>query len=191
MRSLIYSVLLIFAGFFTQSLSTKAIGLNNKFNILILSKPFSISTVSNEQKLIDIYKKLDGNILKSKDEKMVRAYLIEINKKVAEYLRTHYLHLGSTDFFDVEDVDFAIFGLVYGLAEYGGYMESTTLSKEIPAWLQCVGGILGITAIYELVRDAATATYANVWSIVKKLVKRYVGWIGVGIALWEISTECF
>jgi hypothetical protein len=88
-------------------------------------------------------------------------------------------------------IDFVIFGFVYAMAEYGGYMEASPVARGIPGWLQCVSGILGVSSIYELVSSAGTATYGSTWSTIKKLAKRYVGWLGVGLALWEIPTECF
>lgn len=191
MKHFFNSSLLIFAVLLTTSVFAYGNISGNNTNFAKPSNSFSVTNKCNESKLIDIYKSVDGKILNSGDEKMVRAYLIDINKKVATYLQTNYPQLGPTDVFNVEDVDFAVFGLVYALAEYGGHMESSTVSREIPAWLQCVGGVLGVTAIYELVSGAATATYASTWSVVKKLVKRYVGWLGVGLALWEIATECF
>lgn len=146
-----------------------------------------------QDKLIDIYKNLDKEILNGGNEKQIQEYLIKVNNQTIDYLAKNYPDLGILDHDNVNDVDFAVFGLVYALAEHFGYLGSNTniVSAERESFWQCVGGVLGITAIYDLVSGASTATYSSTWSVVKKLVKRYVGWIGVGYALYEIATNCF
>ncbi len=119
-----------------------------------------------------------------------------MNSEILTYLSETYPQFGSTSMIDINDPDFFYFAIVYSLAEQSGFINpanstNLTAQREIPAWIQCVGGVLGVTAIYELVSGAATATYSSTWSVIKRLAKRYAGWIGVGLALWEISTECF
>jgi hypothetical protein len=145
-----------------------------------------------KENLLELYKNLDGKILTSGDENAVKSYLVEKNKQIFSYLKTKYPKFESLDGIDVNDENFIVFGLVYALAEHGGYLQSVEARPVgIPGWLQCVGGVLGVTEIYGLISGASTMTYGTAWGIVKKLVKRYVGWLGVGLALWEIATECF
>lgn len=127
-----------------------------------------ISTSQNAN-LMDLYKKLDENILKCGDEKIISEYLVKVNLSVHHYLQTNYPQYGSLKQIDIHDQDYIVFGLVYALAEYGGYLKSDALkTAPIPSWMQCVAAVLGVTSIYELISNAGTATYANVWSIVKK-----------------------
>jgi hypothetical protein len=161
-----------------------------KFHTGIKPNPFQ------KDKLIDIYTSLDESILKSGNEKAVKAYLVDKNMQILNYLHTNYPESGTidgtNDIISINDEDFIVFGLVYALAEYGGYLQSgVAKAAEIPGWIQCIGGVLGVGAMYELISGAATATYASTWKIIKKIAKRYAGWLGVGLALWEIATECF
>lgn len=148
--------------------------------------------LSQNEKLFDLYKNLDESILKSGDENAVKTYLVAKNKQILSYLEINYPQLGSLQGIDINHEDFIVFGLVYALAEYGGYLQSTVAKPApIPSWIQCVGGVLGVTAIYELITGAGAASYTTTWSVIRKLAKRYAGWLGVGLALWEIATECF
>ena len=149
-----------------------------------------------EQNLLDIYKNLDKEILNSGDEKQIKHYLINKNKEIAEYLINKYPKLGSFDELEYDiigDIDFSTFGVIYAIAEHAGLLDinKESISTNRNAFWECVGGVLGITAIYDLISGASGATYGSTWSVVKKLVKRYVGWIGVGYALYEIATTCF
>ncbi len=107
------------------------------------------------------------------------------------YLETNYPQFGSFDGIDINHEDFVVFGLVYALAEKGGYLESGGVETEgIQEIASCVNDILGISLAYSLIRNASTATYSAIWNVIVKLAKRYAGWLSLAVTLWEIGTEC-
>jgi hypothetical protein len=146
-------------------------------------------------KLLEFFKSYDRTVLKSNDEEEVSAYLILKNKEILSYLQENYPQFGSLEDVDVNDPSVQIFGFYYAVMEannFEPYEMNENSRVQIPQWLTCAIEVIGAgSGIYNLINGSAFASYASAWAIVKKLVLRYVGWLGVAYTLYEISETCF
>ena len=54
--------------------------------------------------------------------------------------------------------------------------------------MNCLGAALGINEIYGLIQNTAQlATATGTMQVVKLIIRRYVGWIGVALAVYSFS----
>lgn len=163
------------------------------------STPSSLESVSKNSKtynsLLEFFNSYDTTLLKSGDESVIVDYLKEKNIQIISYLQQNYRQFGSLENIDPESPDVQIFGYYYAIMEannFQPYDVSEAGRMAIPGWLACAVDVIGAgSGIYELISGAAFESYGAAWALIKRLVKRYVGWLGVAYTLYEIATDCF
>lgn len=130
-------------------------------------------------------------------ESEAQQILQPVNANILTYLSETYPQLGSTSMIDVNDPDFTYFVQVYSIAEQSGFIVPanatglTPASREIPTWLRCtVDIVIGYFDIVSLIQGLGTFEFGSVWTVVKSAVKKYLGWVGAAILMYDIATEC-
>ena len=74
--------------------------------------------------------------------------------------------------------------------QYSSFGNQTVLSAPLPKWGQCaIAALTGIHSIDMLISGYELLSATEILSFVKGIAKRYLGWIGVGVAIYEFS-EC-
>ncbi len=145
-------------------------------------------------KLFDLFKSMDQEILKSNDESKVQGYLIKKNSEIRTYLAQTYPKRDAESL-DINDPDFTGIALLFAMLELNNF--ETTVQRQMPAWLACAGGVVGtIFGVDGIVEEFASivsgnASFSTTWALVKKIIRRYAGWLGVAYAVYEVVTECF
>lgn len=66
--------------------------------------------------------------------------------------------------------------------------NNNTTKADIDMVMNCLGAALGINEIYGLINNTAQlATVEGTKKLVKLIIRRYVGWIGVAVAVYSFS----
>ena len=156
-----------------------------------------ISPISTYEKLSDLYKNLDADILNSNDKNIIIPYLEQKNIEVKNYLVTNYPQYSDLAHVDKKDLTIFYLGLIHAMAEENGFnVDNFDSSKEIPQWVECVFKILSeyisVKTLYKEVVSLVTegASFEAVWPIIRKTLKRYVVWYAVARIGYDIITEC-
>ncbi len=181
MKKVIFSALFIFVSIISFSSP-----------LVIASKKSSTqSSIQNhEGQLIDIFKSMDKSILKSSDEKLISEYLIGKNNEIVKYLINKYPQKLPMDSIDVNDPMCIYFGLFMAMVESNQINEGE--AGKMAPWLECVGGVVfGAIGVYDIIHQAQNLSFNGAWSLVKKLVRRYLGWWSAAVCIYDIVTTCF
>lgn len=123
--------------------------------------------------------------------------LIGMNNAALNYLTQKYPSLGSAEGMSINDPDFSYMVVVYGILEENGLLTNYTKSggggiNRVPDWLSCTVSVcLGYFDVSALINSLGTFEFSTVWSAVKFCIKKYVGWIGAALLLYNIVDTCF
>lgn len=129
-------------------------------------------------------------------ENEARTVLQPINVDVLTYLQTTYPQFGSTEMIDVNDPDFVLFAQVYSVAEQMGVLSTTNSTTQqlvigIPTWLRCTVGVIGgFFNVMDIINGLGTFEFSTVWKAVKSAARKYLGWMGAAILIYDITTQC-
>lgn len=149
--------------------------------------------------LISFFTDMDMQILQSGNEYTIQNYLVQKNIQMRDYLIQKYPGRDAEGL-DVYDPDFTVFALLFAALEAEGFETpppAEARTANAPGWLACTFGVLHGIVDIEIIRNdfnalvAGRGTFTTTFRLVKSLLKRYFGWIMVGIALYEIGTTCF
>ncbi|MCX6298576.1 MAG: hypothetical protein NTY72_05705 [Bacteroidetes bacterium] len=150
--------------------------------------------------LISFYKTLDPAILKSSNETITKVYLDKKSNVINEYIKLNY----GEDFLKkdkLSNTEVILFGFVIATHELndkniilGKLPNNKTLSLdnnlEMPIWAHCaiaaVSGYEGFEKLFTGTATLMSATEALV--VMKAFLKRYVGYIGIALAVYEFGT---
>lgn len=84
---------------------------------------------------------------------------------------------------NMTEQELAQLSLVFSTA----YNNNTT-QADIDMVMNCLGAALGINEVYGLINNTAQlATVEGTKKLVKLIIRRYVGWIGVAVAVYSFS----
>lgn len=159
-----------------------------------LSFPDIVIKSNAQSQLIDIFKSCDPRILQSNDEEAISKYLKEKNKEIILYLSRNYPQFGPIDSVDTNDPSTVLLGLFYAVAEANNFQpfdKEPSLQKPLPAWLRCTVDVcLGYFDIREIIGGLGTFEFGTVWKVIKTSIKKYVGFLGAAILIYDIITEC-
>lgn len=83
------------------------------------------------------------------------------------------------------DDSYATLALFYSF----GSDINMTFAKPNPQIMSCIGVALGVVALYDLVvNTAALGTVQTAIGALKLIGRRYLGWIGVAVMIWEFGS---
>jgi len=156
-----------------------------------------------DEKIIDMIKKWDMNIIGSRVETVTKEYLKSKCTEVKEFIKVKYPQYGDIDkIVDVDDYAAPIFCLFYSMWEANDFktltsdpegVKSLITKAKIPAWLKCTLETIGVSwGISEITATLGTFETASAWKIAKFFVKKYiVGWLATAAAIYDVATTCF
>jgi len=169
-------------------------------NVMVNKQQFAKS--SENSKLSDLFINLDTEILDNGSDSEKESYLISFNSDIKSYLVKNYpTQVGEVAKIDSSDMTIFHLGLVHALAEENNFKELEGLEFANMAgnqvWLECawdtIAAVYSIEALYNSYVTLFTqgATWSTVWPVVRNMVRRYAGWVGVAIIAYEIAADCF
>lgn len=83
------------------------------------------------------------------------------------------------------DDSYATLALVYSYTANA----NSSLAKPNPQIMSCIGVALGVVPLYDLVLNtAALGTVQTAIGALKLIGRRYLGWIGVAVMIWEFGS---
>ncbi len=77
------------------------------------------------------------------------------------------------------------FGELFGSWAYAQVGPTNEISEVKPDWVQCMIQAVGVDAIIEFAKGNVTKAIAK--KAIRKIASRALGWVGVGLALYEYS----
>jgi hypothetical protein len=144
--------------------------------------------------LLNYYKSFDPQILKSGDEVKIKAYLDKKAVVIYNYIKTNYQDT-ICELSEGKSANIILGGLVLAIHEQnnsgnGGlirYQPNMTAiqSRLMHCALMAVTGYDGIEKL--LSGTASLMTGTEVLVILKGILRRYVGYIGIAIAVYEFG----
>ena len=157
-----------------------------------LPRLFAIPASIPEGQLLALYQNLEPRILESEDQEEQEKYLISFNPIIVEYV-SKYHKVNLTDFFEMDDAMIFLSGFFIGHFEELEKLEldmNTTVNHPI---LDCLGEAIGVgkgasnlfQAYKDLIKEGVK--WDKVWSFVKNGIRRYVGWIAAGYAIYKFG----
>jgi len=138
-----------------------------------------------ETELTRIFTSLNTNILKSKDERTISNYLTPINNQSVDYV-LHTYRVNLLDFYDRDDATLTFVGCLVACNEVY-HNPSETQRPYIGQLISCFMEGFGIANLADFISQAISGemTVSTILGIIKKFVKRYVGWIGLAVGIYE------
>jgi hypothetical protein len=154
----------------------------------LFTKPVSIP----EGQLLALYQNLDPKILQSEDQDAQEKYLLSFNPLIVEYLNKYYKE-NLTDYFEMDDAMIFLSGFFIGHFEEFEKLELDLDASVNNPILDCLGEAIGIgkgaSNLFQAYKDLIKngAKWDKVWPFIKSGIKRYVGWIGAGYAIYKFG----
>jgi hypothetical protein len=155
--------------------------------------------IPSQGALLNYYKSFDPEILNSGDTFKIKVYLDKKAAVIYEYLKTNY-HDTICSISDGKSANIILGGLVIAIHEQNQYGNTSLLmtksnsllrtnsapySQAIHCALAAVTGYEGIEKL--LTGTASLMSGTEVLALLKGVLKRYVGYIGIAIAVYEFG----
>jgi hypothetical protein len=145
--------------------------------------------------LLSYYKTFDPQILRSGDELKIKAYLDKKALVIYDYIKTNYQDT-ICSLADGKAANIILGGLalaIYeqnkkgntGLVRYQVNTASTSSSRALSCALSALSGYEGFEKLFS--GTASLMTAMDVISILKGVLKRYIGYIGIAVAVYEFG----
>lgn len=145
--------------------------------------------------LLSYYKTFDPQILQSGDEAKIKAYLDKKALVIYDYIKSNYQDTICT-IADGKAANIILGGLalaIYeqnkngntGLIRYQVSTASTSSSRALSCALSALSGYEGFEKLFS--GTASLMTAMDVISILKGVLKRYIGYIGIAVAIYEFG----
>lgn len=145
--------------------------------------------------LLNYYKTFDPQILQSGDEVKIKAYLDKKALVIYDYIKSNYQDTICT-IADGKAANIILGGLalaIYeqnkngttGLIGYQSTTASTSSSRALSCALSALSGYEGFEKLFS--GTASLMTAMDVISILKGVLKRYIGYIGIAVAVYEFG----
>lgn len=171
------------------------------FSILSCKKSNSISVAINNEaiplkgNLLSYYKTFDPQILKSGDEAKIKSYLDKKAIVIYDYIKSNYQDT-ICSLTAEKSANIILGGLVLaiqeqnikdnsGLIRYQVSKASTSSSRAVSCLLSALSGYEGFEKLFTGTSSLMTAM--DVLSILKGVLKRYIGYIGIAVAVYEFG----
>ena len=162
---------------------------------LVHARPIFVNQPQAQQPLagglIELYKGLDGETLRSKDESVVARYLQTVTPEIVDYVRKAY---GE----DLEELTGGnpanIFFYGFLIAHYEASAIAGKMGPEPGGDLedclkQAVSAITGITLVVQTYHEMlqAGANFTTVMNFLKKFIKNKLSWFTAAWAIYEFG----
>lgn len=143
-----------------------------------------VKTANEVEKLMDLFKGLDSKVLKSRDEKSIAEMFTKKNKEITDYVKSKY-QVDLLEHYDLDDPSLSLIGFIVA----SGEQHSSSVQQQRNTIMTCIAAGFGIIQMAEFIQAGITegVSTSMIINIVKKVGKRYLGWIGLGIAVYEFG----
>ena len=140
--------------------------------------------VTKYERLSDLFKTLDPRLLQSRDELAVAEYLTQLNAEIVSYVLTQYGE-DLTGSFALDDPNLFCAGLLIAYAEDYAGVDPATRAPVV----DCLLDAFGVSDIVNQINDILDGNGSITVSIqiIKKIGRRYLGWIGLAVAVYEFG----
>jgi hypothetical protein len=145
--------------------------------------------------LLNYYKTFDPQILKSGDEIKIKAYLDKKALVIYNYIKTNYQDT-ICGLSEGKSANIILGGLVLaiheqnnsgnaGLIRYQANTASNASSRALSCALSALSGYEGFEKLFSGTANLMTAM--DLLAILKGVLKRYIGYIGIAVAVYEFG----
>jgi hypothetical protein len=145
--------------------------------------------------LLNYYKTFDPQILKSGDEVKIKAYLDKKALVIYNYIKKNYQDT-ICGLSEGKSANIILGGLVLaiheqrnngntGLIRYQVSMASSASSRALSCALSALSGYEGFEKLFS--GTASLMTAMDMLAILKGVLKRYIGYIGIAVAVYEFG----
>ncbi len=145
--------------------------------------------------LLSYYKTFDPQILKSGDEVRIKAYLDKKALVIYDYIKANYQDT-ICGISEGKSANIILGGLVLAIHEqknsgnnslirYQVSTTSTSTSRALSCALSALSGYEGFEKLFS--GTASLMTAMDMISILKGVLKRYIGYIGIAVAVYEFG----
>lgn len=152
-------------------------------------------TVPEKGALLNYYKTFDPQILNSGDEQIIKPYLDKKAQVIYNYIKTNYQDT-ICGLSDGKAANVILGGLVFAIQEKNIVTNSslirnqvfsapTASSRALSCALSALSGYEGFEKL--LSGTSSLMTAMDVLSILKGVLKRYIGYIGIAVAVYEFG----
>ncbi len=145
--------------------------------------------------LLSYYKTFDPQILKSGDESKIKIYLDKKAQVIFNYIKTNYQDT-ICGLSDGKSANIILGGMVLAIHEknksgnsslirYQVNTASTSSSRALSCALSALSGYEGFEKLFSGTANLMTAM--DLLAILKGILKRYIGYIGIAVAVYEFG----
>ncbi len=158
--------------------------------VISTNEKVSASVFEESKTLREIFGRINKKMLTGKSESEIKDYLLPFVSEVRDYVNEKY-KLDLYDYYDKDDPTILAVAMMVALGERLevegiGLADFNLQNAKIPQWVKCLLEATGINSLVSAVEGVLGQIpfgAAEILQIIKRLGKKYLGWIGLALAI--------